>query len=1058
MSLNIKDRIYQETETEGTGTLTLIATKQGYQGFVALPNGSTTYYCITNNTDWEVGQGQYLNAGTDTLSRTLLSSSTGALLNLKGASSVFCTYPAEKAVLLNFDGNIYLPNANIQGQKFIGDGSGLVNIDASGNDLVPEAPDDGETYARNNETWVSISDSAGIPDAPVDGLQYGRQDGEWTETLTDDDFYTKTEIDAQQKTQDDDIIENNDDIARQQIEINNQQTSIDKNTSDINTDSTRIATNATNISTNTGNISSNTTAIGTLSGQVSQNSDDIAELQDSIFFSSAYSADYPSLPNRDPEDGNMYLQNFAMFTYSYADATQIFASKTDESGNVRQFTAIKAGDSIVLNEVDSPNYGRYELVSVEDVSDSYVVMNVIPKLGQGTVITGSKVAFQAFPKPGSDAGGIPEAPVDGKQYGRQDATWTEVVNGEAEPLVWESDPSRVLNVTYTNSETVPIYISVYVHTSPASLVNLIVDGQSIATVGDNYSSGVGYDTMFGVVPAGGTYQMTGANTNAVTGFYQAKVVGGGSSGGGEVQPPSIFKADCTISQALATANTKIIYNNVLEDTDDNYDASAGRYIAKEEGWYRVTAKVRRNGTGTSAIAIYKNNVVVSYGDYPGTDGDNPISEVNDIVQMNVNDYIEIFTQGSFATTLMGPSNFSVTKVNGATSNGSGETIDILPVLMSGRVNGDGSVLSGEGFTSSVDGAGAYTITYNTPIDKEYVVSLNSSSGAVASVYGETNNNFKVGFFDINGSVALPNFQFALVSEETIAVGDSGTELPVILKATFSTTSSIPNNAWTPITFDVADVDTNDGLDVTNKWYKPNVAGYYNVALSTQAGGTGLTRGISGVWKNDERVQQGTESYNDAVPISSITSLTNTIVYCNGTTDYIQPKVLCAGASDLELQSGYGTQLNISRVASSSGGVEEAKLCKEIYPNNYTAFSSQTFALLDNSTLTVNVKAGRKYIVTGGTDLTIQNITAVNTTGYMKIAISEDGGAYVDTRINVAGGAKTADGGTGWIGALERTCIYEPTTSASIKISMYGKVGGAGASCAFNENTIRIQEV
>ena len=428
MSLNIKDRIYQETATEGTGTLTLTAVKDGYQGFVALPNGSTTYYCITNDEAWEVGQGQYLNDGTDTLSRTLLSSSTGALLDLKGNSSVFCTYPAEKGVILNFDGNIYLPNANIQGQKFIGSGAGLTDISASGNDLVSEAPADGETYARNNKTWTSISDTAGIPDAPVDGLMYGRKDGEWDPVADAGDFYTKEEIDAQQKTQDDDIIENNDDIARQQIEINNQQTSIDKNASDINEDSSRITTNSNNIttnasniaqntadivtnnnnistntgniSTNTGNISSNTTAIGSLSGQVNQNSEDISELQDSIFFSSAYSADYPASPNRDPENGNMYLQNFAMFTYSYADATQIFASKTDESGNVRQFTAVKAGDSIVLNQVDSPNYGRYELVSIEDVSDSYVVMNVTPKLGEGTLLEGDKVAFQAFPKVG----------------------------------------------------------------------------------------------------------------------------------------------------------------------------------------------------------------------------------------------------------------------------------------------------------------------------------------------------------------------------------------------------------------------------------------------------------------------------------------------------------------------------------------------------------------------------------------------------------------------------------------------------------------------------------
>ena len=437
MSLYIKDRIYQETSTEGTGKLTLTNVKEGYQGFISLPNGSTTYYCITNGAAWEVGQGQYVNDGTNTLTRTLLSSSTKALLDLKGNSSVFCTYPAEKAVLLNFDGNIYLPDANIQGQKFIGDGSSLTGIPTFDNTYdkteidaqqnaqdvqietkIDDAPDDGETYARNNKTWVGISDSSGIPDAPVDDLMYGRKNGEWDPVADAGDFYTKEEVDAQQKTQDDAIVENNDDIARQQIEISNQQTSIDKNTSDIDTDSSRITTNATNITTNTSNIakntadiltndgniasnttktenndlaigavseevatntsnistnssniSSNTTAIGTLSGQVGQNTENIAELQDSIFFSSAYSADYPSAPNRDPEDGNMYLQNLALFTYSYAEATQIFASKTDEAGNIRQFTAIKAGDSIVLNEVESPNYGRYELVSVEDVSD-----------------------------------------------------------------------------------------------------------------------------------------------------------------------------------------------------------------------------------------------------------------------------------------------------------------------------------------------------------------------------------------------------------------------------------------------------------------------------------------------------------------------------------------------------------------------------------------------------------------------------------------------------------------------------------------------------------------
>ena len=393
MAIQLKDRILTLCTTVGTNDAIVGEAKEGYQGWEGITVGNTVYYCITDSADWEVGYGQYLSrAGTPTIQRNVLSSSNNnEKLELSGNSSIFCTYPSEKAVFLNADDNIYYPTSNVTANNFVGKGNGITNINADANSLAPEAPTDGETYARNNKTWVSITDTAGIPDAPVDGLQYGRQDGEWTE-VESTDAYTKSESDVIDNAQDAKIVINNDEIARQQIEITNNSSEIGKNTSAINTNITNIA--------------SNTTAIGTLSGQVSQNSEDIAELQDSIFFSSAYSADYPSAPNRDPEDGNMYLQNLALFTYSYANATQIFASKTDESGNVRQFTAIQAGDSIVLNEVDSPNYGRYELVTVEDVSDSYVVMNVIPKKGQGTVITGVKVAFQAFPKPDSGGGSI----------------------------------------------------------------------------------------------------------------------------------------------------------------------------------------------------------------------------------------------------------------------------------------------------------------------------------------------------------------------------------------------------------------------------------------------------------------------------------------------------------------------------------------------------------------------------------------------------------------------------------------------------------------------------
>ena len=195
MALQLKDRVRTACTTIGKAEIEIGAVRAGFQNWDGITDGNTVYYCVVEGNKWEVGYG--VKTGTE-ITRNLLSSSTGSFLSLDGTADVFETYPAEKAVILNTDGNIELPSSNIKANKFVGDGSDLTNIPTSA------------------------------------------------------DTYTKTEIDTQQNAQ------------------------------------------------NT-NISSNTTAIGTLSGQVAQNSEDIGELQDSIFFTSAYSADYPSAPNRDPE-------------------------------------------------------------------------------------------------------------------------------------------------------------------------------------------------------------------------------------------------------------------------------------------------------------------------------------------------------------------------------------------------------------------------------------------------------------------------------------------------------------------------------------------------------------------------------------------------------------------------------------------------------------------------------------------------------------------------------------------------------------------------------------
>jgi hypothetical protein len=100
MALVVADRVWETTSTSGTGTLTLSGAVSGYQTFAVIGNGNTTYYTITNGTNWEVGIGTYTSSGT-TLSRdTVLSSSLGGTtkITVTPGSFVFVDYPASRAV------------------------------------------------------------------------------------------------------------------------------------------------------------------------------------------------------------------------------------------------------------------------------------------------------------------------------------------------------------------------------------------------------------------------------------------------------------------------------------------------------------------------------------------------------------------------------------------------------------------------------------------------------------------------------------------------------------------------------------------------------------------------------------------------------------------------------------------------------------------------------------------------------------------------------------------------------------------------------------------------
>ena len=98
MALVLADRVREGTNTAGTGTVTLTGAVTGFASFASqIGNGNTTYYTITDGTNWEVGVGTY-NA--NTLSRdTLIDSSTGSLINFAaGFKDVFVTLLGAKTV------------------------------------------------------------------------------------------------------------------------------------------------------------------------------------------------------------------------------------------------------------------------------------------------------------------------------------------------------------------------------------------------------------------------------------------------------------------------------------------------------------------------------------------------------------------------------------------------------------------------------------------------------------------------------------------------------------------------------------------------------------------------------------------------------------------------------------------------------------------------------------------------------------------------------------------------------------------------------------------------
>jgi hypothetical protein len=95
-------------------------------------------------------------------------------------------------------------------------------------------------------------------------------------------------------------------------------------------------------------------------------------------------------------------------------------------------------------------------------------------------------------------------------------------------------------------------------------------------------------------------------------------------------------------------------------------------------------------------------------------------------------------------------------------------------------------------------------------------------------------------------------------------------------------TSLTNGAFTKISFQVEDYDTNNNF--ASSRFTPTVAGYYQIsAASNVSGGTTAELSIA-VYKNGAGHRQGSDFITAGTQYSQSIS---TLVYCNGSTDYIE---------------------------------------------------------------------------------------------------------------------------------------------------------------------------
>ena len=122
------------------------------------------------------------------------------------------------------------------------------------------------------------------------------------------------------------------------------------------------------------------------------------------------------------------------------------------------------------------------------------------------------------------------------------------------------------------------------------------------------------------------------------------------------------------------------------------------------------------------------------------------------------------------------------------------------------------------------------------------------------------------------------------------------------RATTSGNTACPTNTYTKIQFNTKTFDTNSCFDATTNFrFTPNVQGYYQVTGAISFGSYTASYVNLSIWKNGS--QYGPNGSGYSAGTGEVTFTTADLVYCNGTTDYIELYVVQGTTGTLNASGG-----------------------------------------------------------------------------------------------------------------------------------------------------------